>query len=132
MAGAFNQKNLQEITDDWNEFRKRTGMMLNPSQFAALPFRPDNVCGAFGESQARQLLEFCGEHPEFHIISSTSGVFENRYVPHQNLYMLAEGDSNPNLVLNMCLKKSWELLSEEMLEEALAMDTSVNRSDKAM
>jgi hypothetical protein len=39
--------------------------------------------------------------------------------------MLAEGDNNPNLVLNLCLTKNPDLLSEEMLEEALAMDAPV-------
>ena len=130
MAGAYANGTHLEVTDDWTFFCKKTGILFNQSQFAPTPFRPDNVSGVFGESFKTALLEFCRLNPRYHIISATDGVFENKYAPNRNLYMLAEGDNNPNLVLNLCLTKNPDLLSEEMLEEALAMGASVNGSDK--
>ena len=56
---------------------------------------------------------------------------ENRFVPNKNLYMLANGDQNPNLVLDIFWKKDRHLLLEDRLNEALTMGSPVDRRHKA-
>ena len=131
MGGATKQKNYLEITDDCDLFYERTGILRRPSQLQALGIPSDDIGTAFWEKSTGMLLEFCVENPRYHVVSASSGRFENRYVPGRNIYMLAEGDRNPNFVLDMCLKKNPNLLMEEMLDQALAMHTSIDGGHKA-
>ena len=130
MGGATCKNNCLEITDDHKLFEERTGL-LSSWELEELGFHMDDLSGMFGDSAAGILVEFCTKNPQYHIVSASCGRFENRYVSGRNVYMLAEGDKNPNLVLDMCLKKDPNLLMEEMLDKALAMNHSVDRGDKA-
>ena len=130
MGGATKEEEYLDITVDDAGFYEKTGV-LYPSQLQELGFEGDHLYCAFRQSDVKMLLELCDKDPRYHIISGKCGRFENRYVPDRNIYMLAEGDKNPNLVLDMCLKKNPHLLMEEMLDKALAMHHSIDRGDKA-
>ena len=131
MGSAAQQENCLDITDEVDVFTRRTGLLWSQWQVEKLGFHREEISGMFGDSSVGMLLEFCAENPEYHIVSASCGRFENRYFPHKNVYMLAEGDNSPNLVLDMCLKKDPNLLMEEMLEEGLAINHSVDRGCKA-
>jgi hypothetical protein len=129
MSSATKQEIYLEVTDDFDAFEERTGL-LSSWELARLGFQMNDLSGMFWECSTGILLEFCKNNSQYHIVSASCGRFENRYVPGKNVYMLAEGDRNPNLVLDMCLKRDQHLLMDEMLEKALAMNHSVNRGDK--
>ena len=130
MGGATSKENYLEITDDFDAFEERIGL-LSSWDLEEQGFQLEDLSGMFWECSIGILQEFCIKNSKYHIVSASCGRFENRYVLGRNVYMLAEGDKNPNLVLDMCLKKDPNLLMEEMLEKALAMNHSVNRGDKA-
>jgi hypothetical protein len=63
--------------------------------------------------------------------TTAPGLLVNQFIPgRDNLYHLACGDRNPNLVLDDLLHKSAELFMEEGLAEALAMIPDIDGSDK--
>ena len=131
MAGATKQENSFDITDDYYLFAKKTGMNLTREQLDELGLPPGDIGNMFFEKSTSMLLRFCSENPKYHIVSASRGCFENRYVSGRNIYKLADGDKNPHLVLDMCLKKDPHLLLEEMLEEALSINGSIDRGHKA-
>ena len=130
MGDATMKKNNLEITDDCDAFEERTGLLSNP-ELEELGFHMDDLSGMFDDYSDGMLLAFCAKNPRYHVVSVSCGRFENRHVPGRNVYMLAEGDKNPNLVLDMCLKKNSNLLMEEMLDKALAIHHSIDQGDKA-
>ena len=132
MRGATKQEYQPEVTNDISAFYRRVGLLSSHLHLEPLGFYLDNICGTFSESYAISLLEYCKRNPKYHIVTSTQpGRLENRYVPDKNLYLLAEGDKNANLVLNIFWQKDPSLLLEEMVDEALAIGPSVDRSNKA-
>ena len=131
MSGASMQENYSEMVDDFSQFRERTGLLCSLSEVETLGFHVDNIAGTFWESHIPMLLDFCKENPLYHVVTSTRpGRFENKYIPHRNLYILAEGDKNPNLIFDIAHNKNTNLLYEEMFEEALAIRPSINRGYK--
>ena len=131
MNGATVHRNQLEVTNDIGPFYRRIGLLCTYPQLEWLGFYLDNSEGMFTLSQSRMLLEFCRDNPEYHVVTCTHpGRLENRYVPGKNVYLLAEGDKNPNLVLDMFWKKNACLLEEEMFDQALAIASNVDRSHK--
>ena len=130
--GARCIENLIEVTDDYNAYYLRTGAILYYKKLEWLGFKLDNFSGLFHDQYVAELLTFCKEHPSYHIVTMTmSGYYENRYVPDKRVYHLAEGDKNPNLVLNVFLNTRPELFMEEGLAKALAIVSKVDRGHKA-
>ncbi|MBF0441546.1 MAG: hypothetical protein HQK54_06550 [Oligoflexales bacterium] len=131
MGSGTKRENDLDVTEDYNLFIERTGLLLSQRQVTALGIRTDNIGATFWESSTGMLLDFCKENPMYHVVTIIRpGRIENRYIPRKNIYMLASGDKNPKLVLDMCLKKDPNLFIEGMLEEALAMSCSVDRGHK--
>ena len=129
--GARFKENLVEVTDDCHAFFERTGTLRYYEDVEALGFETFDVIGHFMGSRAEELVGFCTDQPNYHIVTVTrSGYYENRYVPGQSLYYLANGDSNPNLVLNIFLHKHPELFAEEGLAKALAIIAQVDGGDE--
>jgi len=129
--GATYKEFGSELTDDYSAFFDRVGMLRYYKDLEPLGFYLDNFTGIFYEKQAKQLLNFCERNNAYHIVTQTHpGRYENRCVPGCRTYFLADGDKNPNLVLNPFLKKSVELFSEEVSDKALAMILEINRSGK--
>ena len=82
----------------------------------------------FGPHQTTELTRFCLNNDEYHIVSVMPGaVFENRYIPHARGFYLAKGDNNPNLILNPFLRRSIDLVYEEILHKSLAVCSNINR-----
>ena len=129
--GATCREFGQEITDDFSTFFDRVGMLRYYKELESLGFFLDNFTGIFHEKQVNQILGFCEKNGAYHIVTQTRpGRYENRYVPGCRTYFLADGDKNPNLVLNPFIKKSAELFSEEVFDKALTMILEIDRSDK--
>jgi hypothetical protein len=130
--GPKQGRSTVESTDDIAMFYGRTGIICNNEQLEWLDLHPHESFGLFDESQAAVLLDFCANNPQYHIISGTQpGRMENRFVPGQRIYYLADGDDYPHLVLNIFLKKNVFSLAEEMFDAALAIIPDVDRGNKA-
>ena len=129
--GARFKENLIEVTDDYQSFLKRTGTLTYYKDLEDMGFQMFNVCGFFMVTQTSELLQFCEDNPNYHILTMTRpGYYENRYVPDQMVYHLANGEKNPNLVLNLFLHKNPELFLEEGFAKALAIISQVNGGDE--
>ena len=100
--GATSLDNQTELTDDFEAFYERTGLIFSYLDILSLGFgRNDTYCGFFtGSQQELELVDFCKKKPWYHIITITGpGRYENRYMPGERLFYLGDGDKNPNLVL---------------------------------
>ena len=109
-----------ELIDNIVNFYRRIGIMLNHDEaLARLGFKLDNVSGAFGSSWIDDLLEFCTQNPQYHIVTMTvPGRLENRYgvervpltyatgiAPQQMAKDCLRGDSGVTIDLRGTLQK---------------------------
>ena len=132
MSGASQWEHRLEITNDSSSFYRKIGLLKTYRQLKPLGLAINEIIAMFDESQTGMLQDFCEENPDCHIVTFTQpGRLENRFVPNNNLYMLADGDQNPDLVLDIFWKKDRHLLLEEGLDQALAMGSPVDRCHKA-
>ena len=122
-----------EVTDDLHGFCRRTGILYWYAELEWLGFHLNDVCGTLDNSHREHSEQFCEENPEYHIMTMIApGGLVNHYVPAKdNLYHLARGDKNPNLVLDVLLHKSVELFIEEGFAEAFAQIPDVDDRDKS-
>ena len=129
--GASSKQYVKEVTDDYEVFYKRTGLIYDYQKLELLGFKMFSFAGHFQLSSVPSLMEFCKINPKYHIITTTNpGRYENRYVPDKRSYYLGDGDKNKNLVLNLCLHKSPDLFAEEGLAQALAMFPDIDGGDE--
>lgn len=71
--------------------------------------------GKFYPCEVDELKDFCEHHPKFHIVSyGRNWVMWNRYHPEGYLYRLAEGNPDPNFMLD------YRVEAEEQWEDWLA------------
>jgi hypothetical protein len=64
-----------------------------------LPIAPFSVTGIFDYRHLPKIVDLCREFPEYHIVSlPEDNVMINTCVPGSDLFCLAEGDANPNLL----------------------------------
>lgn len=71
-----------------------------------------SLLGTFIPSETDGLKSFCEYNSKFHIVSFGTNFFAwNRYHPDGDSFYLAEGNSDPNLLLD------WRVESEDLWEE---------------
>ena len=129
--GASGYGDRIELIVDICEFYERVGMVAPYTALERLGLAT-NLCFSFYWAEdLPQLLDFCRDNPEYHIISSdTPGRLVNRYLPGAKTYSLAKGDRNPNLVLNPLVNSKRALVHEEMICSALAIMNDIDTGDK--
>ena len=111
-----------ELIVDICEFYRRVGLVASYLDLEWLGLQPNLCSDFFWSEDLPHLQQFCRENPEYHIVSSSSpGRLENRYVPGAQTYSIANGDRNPNLVLNPMVNPKWALVDEEVVCSALAI-----------
>ena len=131
MTGATYQESASELTDDYKAFMERIGILRDHGELNPIGFYPDNFTGIFWEKHLDRLINFCEKNIAYHIVTQTHpGRYENRFVPGCRTYFLADGDKNPNLVLNSFLRTNAELFSVDAFNKALAMIHEIDRCDK--
>ena len=119
------------IDDPW-EFHRQVGSINFRPLLKPLGLEPFSVTGAFDESDAEELQEFCQSNSGYHIVSLTPSLwYLNRYVPGCRLYLLAEGDANPALRSHLYLNKGLELFLEDGAKAALSVIAKINGSADA-
>jgi hypothetical protein len=80
------------------DFFFRVGMMLDTRAFSDLPIKPKNLLCSFHPYNVQELIAFCINNPEYHIVSLIPGVSHvNGYCSKGFLFFLADGEKNPRL-----------------------------------
>ncbi len=88
-----------KITNDPREFRLRAGLLMD-LDFALLGITPTTQLGFFSRNRLAELLAYCRNNPEYHIVSFLQDApFKvNAVVEDAAFYMLGQGDSDPELM----------------------------------
>jgi len=122
-------KNKSELLVSARDFNQRVGLVKDFYELEWLGLSGHDFCGSFGRSCLPQLVQFCDDNPEYHILTCDGpGRYVNRLVADKSFYMIGDGDKNPNLLLNRLLHPHWQVLYEDGVSAALAeMDNIKNR-----
>ena len=116
-----------ELIVDMDEFCRRVGLVSSHVELEWLGFKMESFGGTLRARRLPELLAFCAENPEYHIMTYTDlGRIANKYVPDKDLYFLAKGDKNPCLVLNHLIDPARALAMERTICAALAVVDDVN------
>jgi hypothetical protein len=84
-----------KLIRDYIEFKKRTRPIRDDFD---LDIIPDGGLGRFLPERLNELTQYCADHPHYHIMSALpSAIKVNRAVPTAKFFLLAEGDSDPDL-----------------------------------
>ena len=119
-----------ELLVDINEFFDRVGIVGNYLELEWLGFKIESFSGSFRSERLPDLQHFCHENLDYHIVTYTGkGRYENRYVPGNVIYRLANGDRNPCLVLNHLIDPNRALVAEKTVCAVLAMLNDVEAGD---
>lgn len=101
-----------KIIKDIGEFNRITDPAMD-TDFEMMDIIPSTKLGIFDRHRLQELLNFCRLYPEYHIISllKDAPIKVNSAVENAALYLLGQGDSDPEL---MCVpvmdKKDFDLL----------------------
>ena len=116
-------KPAPELLMDTEAFAERTGMLSDWQEILPLGLEPDSVAGTFDRCRVQLLLSFVSANPAYHIITFVGpDGYVNKFVPGpKTLYLIADGDSDPDLVCNPFLAPDWQLVLEKAIGKSLAM-----------
>lgn len=96
------------VTRDYQEFMNKTGMVMGFIRVRRLGFNADTIAGSFRPDSMEEVLDFCAQSSQFHIVSYLGeGVFINRYDEKGGLFFLANGDRDPNFMLDSSISYKW-------------------------
>ncbi len=85
-----------KIIYDYDEFHNRTKPIRD--HFDLDDIFPDTLTGVFFPSRLKELIQYCTERPEYHIMSYLpKQVKVNRAVDAACFYLLGTGDADPDL-----------------------------------
>lgn len=93
------ERGRMKIINCPREFRIRTGFVMD-LDFEFLDIVPSTRLGCFARSRLSELVDFCQNNPEYHIISHLRRVpiKVNAVVEAAAFYLLGEGDADPELM----------------------------------
>jgi hypothetical protein len=116
-------KPLPDLYTDGVAFAERTGELNDWNELLRLGLEPDTVAGGFFSEKADVLLKFVRRDPAYHIITFVGpDRYVNKFVGGpKTLYLLADGDADPNLVCYPFLAPDWHLVFEDTISKTLAM-----------
>lgn len=88
-----------KVIGNLKEFRRRTILVVD-LDFEFINITPNSRLGIFNRERLSELVDFCKDNPEYHIISflENGGVEINDAVEAAALYMLGRGDKDPDLM----------------------------------
>ena len=111
------------------DFYQRVGVINNFHELEWLGLAGHDFSGTFGSWMLPELIRFCRDNPEYHILSSNGpGRVVNQLLEGKVYYMIANGDRDPTLTLNQILDPYWPVLFEDGISSALSeLDNIKNR-----
>ncbi len=88
-----------KIINDINEFHHRTGLIVD-LEFESIDLIPNGLIGIFDQHRLSELMSFCNENPQYHVISflKHAPIKVNTAIHTAAFYMLGEGDNDPDLM----------------------------------
>lgn len=88
-----------KIINDNSEFHRRTGLLLD-LEFEPIDLIPNGLLGVFDRHRLPELMSFCNENPQYHVISflKYAPIKVNTAIHAAAFYMLGEGDNDPELM----------------------------------
>ena len=127
--GARAREQKIELIVRSRDFNRRVGLITNYYDLEWLGLSGHDFSGLFRSRFLPQLIRFCKENPEYHILTSDGpGRLLNQLVEGKSFYMIGDGDKDPALVLNYLLDPQWPVSYEDGISEALAqLDNIKNR-----
>ena len=129
--GARARENQVELIVQSKEFKRRVGLISNYYDLEWLGLNGHDFCGVFGAGHLPQLISFCRENPEYHIVSCDGpGRSVNRLLFGKDFYQIASGDRNPAIVLNYLLDPKLMVSWEDAVSSALAVFDDVKNRIK--
>ena len=119
--GARAKENHVELIVNYDEFYRRVGLVTNYYDLEWLGFSGHDFAGSFNSCHLPQLLTFCDQNPDHHIVSVVEpGRYVNKFVKGSRSYKLADKDKDPSIILNHLLDPKWPLVVEDGIRAALA------------
>ena len=119
--GARSRVNKIELMVESDRFNRRVGLITIFYDLEWLGLSGHDFSGLFRSCFIPQLIQFCKENPEYHILTSGGpGRLLNHLVEGKSFYMIGDGDKDPALVLNYLLDPQWPISYEDGISEALA------------
>ena len=127
--GARARENKIELIVQSRDFNRRVGLIKNYYDLEWLGLSGHDFCRAFRRCFLPQLIQFCKENPEYHIVTSDGpGRLINRLVEEKSFYLIGVGEKDPALVLNYLFDPHWPVSYEDGVSAALAeLDNLKNR-----
>jgi len=112
-----------ELYTDGIAFGDRTGQINDWCELLNLGLQPDTVAGGFHSKKADILVSYVRNKPAYHIITFVGpDRYINRFVEGpRNIYLLADGDADPNLVCYPFRALDWHLVFEDTICQTFAM-----------
>ena len=80
---------------DWEDFLKTTKQIWQDKLLRPYGIASCGTHGQFEPDRFEELLQFCKENPEFHVVSSVKDRDLNYAVPDALFYRLALGNKDP-------------------------------------
>ena len=120
--GATAKPAPEQYTDSL-AFSERIGEINDWHELLCLGLEPDTVGGGFSSEKADILLNYVQRDSSYHIITFVGpDRYVNRFVEGpNNLYLLADGDADPNLVCYPFLALDWHLVFEDAICKTFTM-----------
>ena len=132
MMVARAKENKIELLVRYQDFNRRVGLVNNYCELEFLGLTGQDFSGAFRGRYLPQLVQFCKDNPDYHILSGDGpGRLVNRLILERNYYMIGDGDQDPALVLNYLLDPQWPVLAEDGISAALAELEHIKNRRKA-
>jgi hypothetical protein len=106
------QKKFRETTEELAQFFRRVGQIWLYEELTFLGLDPDCPSGKYRLDRLHLLQEFCARETGYHIISCKDYRIYNKLIPNAKSYYLADGDVDPNLMVNLLSR----LTADEFLQ----------------
>jgi len=95
------EKKFRDSSRELSAFYRRVGKIWMYEELMFLGLEPELLNGLFGSQASQLLLDFCTGEPGYHIVSCQGFKIYNKYMPNANGYYLADGDSDPYLMVDL-------------------------------
>ncbi len=91
--------NIVEMKKMIGDFHRKVGTIQHYEELNELGLDPFDATGNFSNSSLPALTQFCRINKDYHITTYLGGKHVNYVVEGDHVYVLAEGDTNPELEL---------------------------------
>ena len=101
-----------KIIDSYKEFNRLTDPLMF-EDFSIQDITPDFQIGVFFPTRLPELIAYCNQNPDYHIISylKSNQIQINKIVENAAFYRLGKGDCDPELTYIMKINSQaiWDL-----------------------